>query len=152
MSENMVEPQRPQKTIWRRGACWINKPTRAQTHARARTPTQPPPLPPHTQKYVILVAWVRKHARSRATVMFIWTTICLVSARNSQKTKFVSVIFRLSTIASASTRRSRRTQPVPIIKNKHFNVHSALLLANLIMSVNLIKNVKYEIWWNFVRW
>jgi hypothetical protein len=122
MSENMLEPERPQKTIWRRVACLINKPTRAQTHSRARTPTQPHPHPTththtHTQKYVILVAWVREHARSRATVMFIWTTICLVSARNSQKTEFVSVIFRLSTIASASTRRSRRTQPVPIIKS-----------------------------------
>jgi hypothetical protein len=41
MSKNVVEPERPQITIWRRVAYWVSKATRAQTHitARASTPT-----------------------------------------------------------------------------------------------------------------
>jgi hypothetical protein len=37
MSKIMVEPERPQMTMWRRVACRISKATRAQLHARART-------------------------------------------------------------------------------------------------------------------
>ena len=40
MSENMVEPERPQMTIWGRIACLISKATRAQAHARACAPTR----------------------------------------------------------------------------------------------------------------
>jgi hypothetical protein len=39
MSNNVVEPERPQMIIWQRFACWISKATRAQTHACARAPT-----------------------------------------------------------------------------------------------------------------
>ena len=51
----MVEPDKSQKTAWRRVACWISKATFAQAHARAcdraraRAPTSTP-----------------KHARARA--------------------------------------------------------------------------------------
>ena len=37
MSKNMVEPYRPQMTIWRCVACWIIKATRAQASARLPT-------------------------------------------------------------------------------------------------------------------
>jgi hypothetical protein len=30
MSQYILEPERPQMTIWRRIACWISKATRAQ--------------------------------------------------------------------------------------------------------------------------
>ena len=33
MSKNLVEPERPQITIWRRLACWISKATRVRAHA-----------------------------------------------------------------------------------------------------------------------
>jgi hypothetical protein len=41
MSKNMVEPERPQMTIWRRVAYWISKATRTQTRVSvcALTPT-----------------------------------------------------------------------------------------------------------------
>jgi hypothetical protein len=39
-SKNVVEPERPQMTIWRmRVACWISKATCAQARASARAPT-----------------------------------------------------------------------------------------------------------------
>jgi hypothetical protein len=44
-SKNMVEPERPQMTIWRRIACWIRKATRAQLHARPSAHS-----PKHTHK------------------------------------------------------------------------------------------------------
>ena len=43
MSKNVVEPERPHMTIWRRIACWVSKAKRARarsttpTHKRART-------------------------------------------------------------------------------------------------------------------
>jgi hypothetical protein len=51
MSKNMVEPERPQMTIWRLVACWISKVTRVQVnatqpHARTLTHTH---ARPHTQ-------------------------------------------------------------------------------------------------------
>ena len=40
ISKNVVEPERPQRTIWLvRVAFWISKDTRAQTHVRACAPT-----------------------------------------------------------------------------------------------------------------
>ena len=39
MSKNMVEPEKPYMTIWRRVACWISKATRVQAHARTSAPT-----------------------------------------------------------------------------------------------------------------
>ena len=63
MSKNMVEPDRPQRTIWRRVACRIIKATRAQAHARASVPT---PTYTHTQicntycfAMATMVAWMR---------------------------------------------------------------------------------------------
>ena len=43
----MVEPERPQMTIWRRVACWISKATRSQARPRPCTHTR-------TQRYVKL--------------------------------------------------------------------------------------------------
>ena len=54
MSKNMVEPERPQMTIWRRVACWSSKATCGQIHARACVPT-------HTQTH----AHVLIHTRAR---------------------------------------------------------------------------------------
>jgi hypothetical protein len=45
-------------TIWRHGACWINKATRAQSHARTRTP-----ITTHTHRN--MQQWFRE----RATVL-----------------------------------------------------------------------------------
>ena len=38
-SKNVAEPERPQITIWRRVACWINKATFAQAHVSVRALT-----------------------------------------------------------------------------------------------------------------
>jgi hypothetical protein len=46
MLKNMVEPERPQMTIWWRVACWISMVTRACALIRT-----------HTDKYVILIAF-----------------------------------------------------------------------------------------------
>ena len=37
MSKNVVEPERPQMTIWRRVACWISKVTGARAHTHTHT-------------------------------------------------------------------------------------------------------------------
>jgi hypothetical protein len=39
MSKNVVEPERPQMTVWRLVACWIMKATRTETHVRPLSPT-----------------------------------------------------------------------------------------------------------------
>jgi hypothetical protein len=50
ISKNMVEPERPQMTIWRmRVTCWIIKATCAQAHTPALLPTPTPP--PHTHTH-----------------------------------------------------------------------------------------------------
>jgi hypothetical protein len=49
MSRSVVEQDRPQMTVWRRVACWISKPTRAQAHASDRAPT---PTSTHTHTEV----------------------------------------------------------------------------------------------------
>ena len=40
MSKRMVQPERPQMTIWRDVACSISKATRAQAHVRVRAHTR----------------------------------------------------------------------------------------------------------------
>jgi hypothetical protein len=63
MSKNMVEPERLQKVIWRRVACWISKATRAQAHSSA-------PLRPHTHKQARLIAFPRQQElRQRASTL-----------------------------------------------------------------------------------
>jgi hypothetical protein len=60
MSKNVVEPERPQKVILRRIACWISKATRVQAHASAIAPTSTHARTrTHTQKYVIRIAFPR---------------------------------------------------------------------------------------------
>ena len=57
MSKNIVEPEGPQITIWRRAACWISNATLLQAHT-------------HTHKYVILIAFPRQpHFPKRASVL-----------------------------------------------------------------------------------
>jgi hypothetical protein len=46
----MVEPERPQMTIWRRVACWIIKAKLEQANVRALAPTTPLP-PAHTHSH-----------------------------------------------------------------------------------------------------
>jgi hypothetical protein len=51
MSKNVVEPERPQMTIWRmRVACWISKVTSTKAQARAHAPTSPL-APTHTHTH-----------------------------------------------------------------------------------------------------
>ena len=52
MPKNIVEEERAQTISRLRVAYWISKPTRAQAHAHARAPPSP-----HTQKYVLLIAF-----------------------------------------------------------------------------------------------
>ena len=65
MSKNVVEPERPEMTIWRmRVACWSSKATRNHTHAHAHAPGHTyerththTHTHAHTQKYVTLTAF-----------------------------------------------------------------------------------------------
>jgi hypothetical protein len=52
ISRNMVEPERPQMTIWQHVSRWISKTTLAQAHTLALAPIRA-----NTQKYVILIAF-----------------------------------------------------------------------------------------------
>ena len=65
MLTNVVEPERPQKTIWRiRVACWISKATRAHTH---------------TENYIIPIAFPRQQwFRERSSVLRYPYIACLV--------------------------------------------------------------------------
>ena len=75
MSKNVVEPERPQMTIWRHVACWISEAIRPQAHARAHTPTL---THARTQKYVIFIAFPQQWFRERVT-MFRYTYIACLS-------------------------------------------------------------------------
>ena len=76
MSKNMVEPDRPQMTIWRRVACWMSKATRAQAHTSASK--FPPPPYTHTE-YVILNAFPPQQLfRERASMLRYAYIACLV--------------------------------------------------------------------------
>jgi hypothetical protein len=64
MWKNIVEPDRPQKTIWRmRFACWITK--AAHTHARAHT----------HREYVIRIAFPLQQWLRERTLMLRYTYI-----------------------------------------------------------------------------
>ena len=67
MSKDLMEPERPQMTIWRRVACWISKTTRTEAQARA--------VLPHTYTY----ACTRTHSRSHTHTQ-ICNTHCLSTA------------------------------------------------------------------------
>ena len=58
-SKNMVEPERPQITIWRRIACWIRKATRAQLHARPSAHS--PQIYTHTYSHARTHVHIQEH-------------------------------------------------------------------------------------------
>ena len=62
-SENTVELETLQMTIWRHVACWISKATRAQTHAFTRS-FAPTPTPTFTLTNT--PARMNKHAIAQA--------------------------------------------------------------------------------------
>ena len=55
----MVEPERPQVTIWRRIACWVSKATRAKTHVRGSALTSTPNS--HALAFAHLRAYTHTH-------------------------------------------------------------------------------------------
>ena len=59
ISKKVVEPERPQMTIWRRVAYWISKTTRQQAHSCARAPTHT-----HTRTYSPTNARTRAHTHT----------------------------------------------------------------------------------------
>ena len=67
----MVQRKRSCLTVWRRLKCWISKATRLQAHAR--TP------PPHTDQYVILIAFPQQQLlRERASLLRYTYIACIV--------------------------------------------------------------------------
>jgi hypothetical protein len=60
MSKNVVEPERPQVTMWRHVASLISKATRPQAHSRASTPTQ---THARTLAHVRTITRARAHTR-----------------------------------------------------------------------------------------
>ena len=82
----MVEPEKPQMTIWRRVECWISKATRAKAYASALAlHSYSPPhahkhARTHTQKYTILVAFLlQQWFRERASLLRYTNIACLVT-------------------------------------------------------------------------
>jgi hypothetical protein len=86
MSKNVMEPERPQMTTWRRVACWISEATRAQVHTCAciLTPTHAractrPRARTCAQKYSILIAFPRQQwLRERGSMLRYTYIACLV--------------------------------------------------------------------------
>jgi hypothetical protein len=77
MSKKLVQPERPQMTIWRRVACSISKATRAQAHTRALAPTHQP-IYTHTTKCLIFITFLRQQwCCERALVLRYTYTACL---------------------------------------------------------------------------
>ena len=64
VEKNMVEPERPQVTLWRRFGCWISKATRT-----------------HTQKYVILIAFPRPEWFANAPLCYVIRTLSVLIIR-----------------------------------------------------------------------
>jgi hypothetical protein len=109
MSKNVVEPERPRMTIWRRVACWISKATRAQAHDRAppthtrmyppspprgRRPPPPPP-PTHTQKYFFPTATTVSWTRLNVT-LYVHCLSCLYYVHQQTCFSLGSYLFRCS--------------------------------------------------------
>jgi hypothetical protein len=88
LSKNIVEPEGPQETIWRRVACWISEAICTKAHGRvhALTPTHMHALTlkracanTHAQKYVIFIAFSRQQLLfERASVLRYAYIACLV--------------------------------------------------------------------------
>ena len=79
----LVKPERPQMTIWRHVACWINKATCAQAHAGSRRPihplTQPSLSPPHTEKICNIFCFFKAKVITRTQLHVPLYTHCLYS-------------------------------------------------------------------------
>ena len=80
--KNVVEAREAKNdnTIWRmRVACWISKATRPYTHAHAHPPGHPPRANKHTEKYVIIISFLRQKLFLERLSMLRYTYIaCLV--------------------------------------------------------------------------
>jgi hypothetical protein len=59
MTKNMLEPERPQMSIWRLVACWISRTTRAQERTRDRAS-----IPTHTYTHAHALTHVSIHTHS----------------------------------------------------------------------------------------
>jgi hypothetical protein len=64
MPKNMIEPDKPQITIWRL-ACWISNATLVHVHARARTRT---PAYPHASTHTQALTHLRARAQTHRNV------------------------------------------------------------------------------------
>jgi hypothetical protein len=95
MPKHLLQPGAPQMAIWRCVACWVNKATRAQTHASSQTPAPTPQYKhthtcarayestrthSHTQKRVILIAFLlQQWFPESASVLHCKYIACIVS-------------------------------------------------------------------------
>jgi hypothetical protein len=91
ISKNVVDPERPQITVWRLVACWISNATRAQAHIQKYKVVQIWPVqtvtclhtdrPGHiwTTLYVIFIAFPQQQwCHERASVLGYTYIACLV--------------------------------------------------------------------------
>jgi hypothetical protein len=82
--DNVENYGRPLMAVRQRVACWISKTTRGQAHASCRARAcihscPPPPLPTHTQKYAILIAFpLQRWFCERASVLRYMSIACVV--------------------------------------------------------------------------
>ena len=128
MSKNVVEPERPQMTIWRPVACCIIKATRAQAHACARAPT-------HTH------AHVHAHTEIGSTFLLFHGNRGFVIA--SQCTPYVVGI--MSDCLLGWTRGLRRLNlPVIWLHRKRLRSMSLKLIAWLLTRVGRSSEIRTE--------
>ena len=108
--ENVIEPERPQMTIWRGVAGWISKATHAQAHVRSHAPT-----PTHTRARACththtemfntycfsmaeMVSWTRLNV-SCAYIAYLVLLFCVTcDVRNRAKDGFLLYVFKSSLI------------------------------------------------------
>ena len=139
-SKNVVEPERPQITIWRRVACWISKTTRAQAHSSNRTLTHTHART-HTKIYKTslfhgnsafmnapLVAYL-SYSNTMATMRngFCWLSfvsagvLCSVRAFSRPSSKTTELLFRFRMVVfllliGSATKWTRRAATARILR------------------------------------
>ena len=80
--------ERPQMTIRRRVACWINKATCAQVHSRVCTPTTTH-THTHTHTHAIFIAFPRQQwFRECASMLRYTCTVCVVCLCDNEKENY----------------------------------------------------------------
>jgi hypothetical protein len=90
MSKKVVEPERPQLTIWRRVAYWISKATRPQAHSCVCAPTPTHTRThTHTHTHTHLLTHIRTHAHTDKYVSY----LCFLTPTVVSRTRLIVTLY-----------------------------------------------------------